>query len=61
VSATITPIRPDRPREIVITRDVRFEIRIPFERFHPVPSIELSDMTIVNDSGPQTFIEELTA
>ncbi len=47
-----------RNLEVVITRDVRYEIRIPFDVYAATPAVELRDMTIVNDSGPQTFIVE---
>lgn len=58
---SVTPIRPDRARELVITRQITYEIRIPFERFKATPAVDLHEMTIVNDSGPQTFIEEQQA
>jgi hypothetical protein len=46
-------------REVIITRDIRYEIRLPLDRTDEIPPvIELRDMTIVNDSGPQIFIEE---
>lgn len=49
-------------REVVICRDVRYEIRIPLDPHEQIPPvIELHDMTIVNDSGPQIFVEEKRA
>ena len=45
-------------RELVILRNVTYEIRIPLEDVESIPPVvELRDMTIVNDSGPQIFIE----
>lgn len=43
--------------EYVIIRNVTYEFRCPVEGLSP-PTVELHEMTVVNDSGPQIFIEK---